>query len=437
MSEAVTTAPPSGGVEASRILGVHDSGQPGPTLMVLSGIHGNEPAGVHACRRVLARLAEAQPEFRGRFVALAGNIQALHQGQRFLRRDLNRQWSRANVEVVRALPEEDRSSEDREQLELISEFERLAASATGPIICLDLHTSSAEGAPFSCLADTLPNRRLAMALPVPVILGLEECIDGAVMEYFDERGQVGLALEGGQHDEPETIDNLEAGVWLTLRAAGLMAMTAEDRRRHEATLRRASPNLPPVLEIRYRHAISPQDEFVMKPGYESFDPVAKGESLGNDRNGPVVAKYPCRVLLPLYQGQGDDGFFLSRPVRKAWLGVSRICRRLRLWNLAHWLPGVRKDPHDPLSVLVDPHVARWLVVQIFHLLGFRKKRPAASGCGSRGVGRYLRTTGSVHTDPACRRAAVSALRLPRDPVVAGQKTTRSVSVMKNSFSAAS
>ena len=56
----------------------------GPTLVVFGGIHGNEPAGVFAARRVAARLAELAPPMRGQFVALAGNRPALARGVRFL-----------------------------------------------------------------------------------------------------------------------------------------------------------------------------------------------------------------------------------------------------------------------------------------------------------------------------------------------------------------
>ena len=43
-----------------------------------------------------------------------------------------------------------------------------------------------------------------------MILGLEECLAGGVLNYFDQKGLVCLAVEGGSHDDPHTIDNLEA-----------------------------------------------------------------------------------------------------------------------------------------------------------------------------------------------------------------------------------
>jgi hypothetical protein len=80
--------------------------------------------------------------------------------------------------------------------------------------------------------------------------------------------------------------------------------------------------------------------------------------------------------MPLYQAQGDDGFFLVRRVRPAWLGLSRVLRRLRLERLLPVLPGVRRHPELAGSFLVDRRVARWAALELFHLLGFRRRGPA-------------------------------------------------------------
>jgi hypothetical protein len=36
------------------------------------------------------------------------------------------------------------------------------------------------------------------------------------------------------------------------------------------------------------------------------------------------------------------------------------------------MPGIRRDPNDRDTLLVNQNVARWFVVEVFHLLGFRK-----------------------------------------------------------------
>jgi hypothetical protein len=76
--------------------------------------------------------------------------------------------------------------------------------------------------------------------------------------------------------------------------------------------------------------------------------------------------------MPLYQGQGSDGFFIVRPVHAVWLRVSAIVRRLPVHHLLAWLPGVARHPTLPDSFVIDTHRARWLALQVFHLLGFKR-----------------------------------------------------------------
>ena len=60
----------------------------------------------------------------------------------------------------------------------------------------------------------------------------------------------------------------------------------------------------------------------MVPGFENFDRIAKGQHLADDSSGPIMSPGKLRIFLPLYQGQGDDGYFLARPVNPFWLGLS-------------------------------------------------------------------------------------------------------------------
>ena len=126
--------------------------------------------------------------------------------------------------------------------------------------------------------------------------------------------------------------------------------------RARAALAARTRGVPRILEVRYRHAIEPADGFVMEPGYVSFQPVKRGEVLGRDRRGPVRAPENGRILLPLYQSQGSDGFFLVREVSPRWLQVSALMRRMRMERALPILPGVRRDPKRPDTLIVDPQV---------------------------------------------------------------------------------
>src|SRR4051794_40163358 len=88
-----------------RVLGDVRGTAAGPSLVVVGGLHGNEPAGALAGARVALELEGLRRSLRGRAVFLAGNRQGLAVGQRFIRHDLNRSWSRAQLERLAQLSE--------------------------------------------------------------------------------------------------------------------------------------------------------------------------------------------------------------------------------------------------------------------------------------------------------------------------------------------
>ena len=165
-------------------------------MIVMTGMHGNEPAGPRAAQRVLDRLERKDMELCGRFVALAGNLKALAEKTRFLDRDLNRQWTPAKLAAA-----EDQTVNDAEAgelRELLAALRKELKEIAGPVYFLDLHTTSAASPPFVTVGDTLRNRAFAEKFCVPVILGLEECIDGSLLEYVNNLGHVTVGVEGGQ-----------------------------------------------------------------------------------------------------------------------------------------------------------------------------------------------------------------------------------------------
>jgi succinylglutamate desuccinylase len=112
----------------------------------------------------------------------------------------------------------------------------------------------------------------------------------------------------------------------------------------------------------------------MNTGFENFDPVKKGQVLAVDKNGPIRAVESGLILMPLYQKLGDDGFFLGREVADFWIRLSGILRRMKVGNLMPILPGVSRSTTDPDIFEIDTRIARFFPLQIFHLLGFRKRR---------------------------------------------------------------
>lgn len=359
-----------------RQLGAYGGTRPGALIIGHAGTHGDEPAGLEALLRVLRTLERRRPPFQGELVALAGNLEALRQGKRYLQRDLNRLWWPERVAALRngglSGPQ---GPEDREQVELLETIHALFEGARGPVYFLDLHTSSAPGLPFTCVGDTLPNRSFASRFPVPLILGLEESIDGVLLEYVSDLGAVSLGVEAGQHRSPAAVAYHEAFLWLALLEAGnLSPADLPETYRHRELLRRAAAPLTGVMEVRHLHPVRPADGFRMEPGFRNFQPVAAGQLLARDVRGEVRAPEEGRILLPLYQGLGSEGFFLARRVSPAWLRVSAVLRRLRVQRLLPKLPGVRPHPERRETLLVEAPARRWLSPGLFRLLGYRRHR---------------------------------------------------------------
>lgn len=299
-----------------RSIGRHRGGRSGPLLVCVAGIHGNEPAGVEALRRVLNELeADDGPEVGGVFVALAGNVGALQDAVRYQDRDLNRQWTDPRTSEVRDSDEAGPSlgPEGREQRNLLRLMElTLEQDRRGPAYLVDLHTTSGESPPFAIVGRREACRRFARTFPIPRVRGLERYLPGMLSDWACRRGFASVTAEAGQHVHPSSVARHRAIVWSALAGAGLVDDGAEPVRRARRLLIDASDGVPRRLHVRYRHAISPANGFRMKPGRENFDPVSAGDVLAEDREGEVTAPESGRVFLPLYQELGSDGFFLVR-----------------------------------------------------------------------------------------------------------------------------
>ncbi len=363
------------GTGAERLIGRVDGKQPGPVVVVIAGIHGNEPAGPIAVRRVLESLAGGALPLAGTVVAITGNLAALQLGRRFVDRDLARLWTA--TEVARARGTEHPSCVEQAELRgLVHALDAIEREFPDrDILLIELHSTSGPGVPFQAINDTLHDRAIAFASPIPLILGIEESIRGSMLDYMERQGRSVLVIEGGQHEAPETADHLESALWTVL--SGIHAVPANSAvvEAKSQRLRTAADGAPVIAEIVYRHNITPDDHFEMLPGFRHFQPITRGELLAEDVRGPVRAPMSGLLLMPRYQGLGSDGFFITRPVRRSWLSVSAVLRWLRVDRALTWLPGVRQDPTRPRQVLVNPTVARFLMVPIFHLCGYRRLAP--------------------------------------------------------------
>lgn len=304
--------------DTPRLVGRAGPPRGGPLVIVTAAIHGNEPAGVLALRRVFAALERLEPRLAGRVLGLIGNRGALVAGQRFLARDLNRLWTSRSIAALAAADPRDDDPEEAEQRALLEAIDGELAQPHDEVLHLDLHSTSGDSPPFLVLNRDEKSRELAAELGVPVLEGLLDNVEGTVLDFGAARGFTSLVLEGGQNEAPETIEHHESAVWLVLRAAGLI----EDEPRfelefHRERIARSVQGIPPAVRIVLRYAIDPDERFTMLPGFKSFERVQQGQLLalgGASGRREIRSPLGALLIMPRYQGQGADGFFLARPV---------------------------------------------------------------------------------------------------------------------------
>ncbi|MEP5613423.1 MAG: succinylglutamate desuccinylase/aspartoacylase family protein [Cyclobacteriaceae bacterium] len=359
-------------IEVDRMIGHLKGLKPGPTLIFTGGIHGNEPSGVFALQRVLSQVKNHQ--LRGSVYAIAGNLWALERGVRFDKEDLNRVWTK---ERIQALSESSKGADNEDvvqQMEIYQLLISILKSETGPFYFFDLHTTSSETIPFLTVNDSILNRKFTIQYPIPIILGIEEYLDGPLLSYINEKGYVAFGYEAGQHDSMSSIENHISFIYLSMVFCGTIEREDINFHTYYDKLAKTTGDVRHIYEIYYRYLIKPDEEFKMRPGFFNFQRVRAGEVLAESNQTVIKAEWDGRIFMPLYQPQGAEGFFTIRKILPVFLILSALFRKIRLDHLLTLLPGVTWHNKQKHALIVNRKIAMFFTKQFFHLLGYRAKQ---------------------------------------------------------------
>jgi len=279
----------------------YDSLNPGPRLIVLGAVHGNETCGTRGIERVMAELDAGRltiQQGRVTFVPITNPL-AYQLGQRAGDRNLNRNLRPTDAPI---------------------EYEDRIANALCPLlvehdVLLDLHSFHSAGVPFVMLGPennngTLePFQRAAEEEALAVRLGPSRIVDGwldtyargvtqrmnntaiserahilntdpsygiGTTEYMRAHGGYALTLECGQHTDPNAPQVAYQAIINTLAHLGLIDQAApEPQTRLE------------VLRINEVIDKSHQDDQFQK-AWISFDRLTEGELIGTRQTGAAV-----------------------------------------------------------------------------------------------------------------------------------------------------
>jgi succinylglutamate desuccinylase len=361
-------------IEVSRIIGHIKSEKEGPTIVFFGGIHGNENSGVFALHDVLDHIKENKIPTKGNIYALSGNLPALKKGDRYCSIDLNRVWTRERIENILNGQVNKQHLEVKEQYEIFTLLQNIVRDEKGPFFFMDLHTTSSATAPFVMVNDSLLNRKFTEQYPLPLILGVEEYLDGPLLSYINELGYVSFGYEAGQHDDLSSYENQVAFIFLSMAFAKVLKKKDFDYYRYFQKLAKTTATSRKIYEIYSRYKIHEGDSFTMKPGYVNFQKIRKGQKIATNKKQPVYANYSGRIFMPLYQNQGKEGFFIIRKIRPIFLKLSEILRRTKVDHILPFLPGVRWQSEKRDALIVNLEIARFFARQFLHLLGYRSKK---------------------------------------------------------------
>ncbi|MDO4231258.1 MAG: succinylglutamate desuccinylase/aspartoacylase family protein [Lautropia sp.] len=324
--------------------------QPGPKLLIMGGVHGNETAGPIAIREILAEFDAGERRLqRGvlTFIPVANPVAwagKRREGDRNLNRDFRPAISPENAE--------DRIAN------------RLAPLLAQHDILVDLHTFSAPGEPFvffgpqnnqnelepfaraaeeERLAQAIGPRRLVYGWLNAYAKGVQRRQNGSVAygcgttEYMRALGGIAVTVECGQHLDPQApvvartaIDN----VLRLLEIGGLPAAdsaNSTDKTRdqaasgantasvaHPASADAAGHELIELHDVFDRH--STEDQFVRE--WRSFDTVKAGETIARRADGQTLCAPEDGYVVFPNPGTppGREWFYFARPGKRRLAG---------------------------------------------------------------------------------------------------------------------
>lgn len=295
----------------SRIIGKYTSGEKGPLLFITAAVHGNEPSGVEALERVFSALKESKPKIKGCIVGVFGNKTALEKNVRYIDEDLNRTWTEDNISTKKK-----ETSEQHEMHEIIEVLEQFPETDYTKRYFMDCHTTSSDSLPYVSVQLVNDNNKWAHNFPTYIVQGFSDIVYGAIDHYLSRIGLTGFTFEAGQHTSKISAENHEGMVWLALKEACDLDLTLIPD--YPLCVEKFSVKNAPeqkTFKIIYRHGLEDNDNFKMKSGFKNFQKIYKGDLLAIQNDKEVKSEWDARIFMPLYQAQGNDGFFVIEEVK--------------------------------------------------------------------------------------------------------------------------
>lgn len=271
-----------------------DSQAPGPDLLVLGGVHGNETAGTDAATRLAAELKSGGLTLKSGTLTLAPvcNPRARGLGRRQTEENLNR--------VVKHW-----DAPDTYEKRLGCEVAGLIDRATD---VLDIHSTYNRNDPPFAFMDypTERNKTKTRCAPVDIVLagwpdvyGDSPVEDFTTESYANMAGKSCITVECGWHEAPDAADIAFATILNYMRSAGMLdgAPTFRENQKFIRMRSLAMKTSPGRFARDYKH----------------LDPLKAGDAIAELEDGrTITADRDSYIILPKpYAAVGEEWYYLG------------------------------------------------------------------------------------------------------------------------------
>jgi hypothetical protein len=106
--------------------------------------------------------------------------------------------------------------------------------------------------------------------------------------------------------------------------------------------------------------------------YRNFQPIRKGEKLALHNQQIIKSPADYTIFMPLYQDQGDAGFFFIKPISYLRLKIISMLRKSSLKERLISRTNVVQNDRNTL-IIYNPEIKPYQL-KLLHLLGFRKRK---------------------------------------------------------------
>lgn len=290
---------------------------PGPKLLILGGVHGDEICGPEAIREAIALIEKEELKIEKGSVTFIPvcNPRAYAEKKRFIEVNLNRHFC----------PRKNPKAYEHQLMNVLAPY------LENCDILLDIHSYRAGGPPFALRGS---DTKMQSEEDFASYLGIEHVIYGwrdAYMnsgveldleqsantkDYVRRFGGIGLTLECGQHNDPQSVVCALRGIKGALHYSGVAPQ----------------PDIKPerrlILTRLAKVCFKEQQGTFCKP-WQHLEKISKGEKLAQMADGSVIkSPFAGRIVFPYEGGPiGDEWMYLgvdeSATQRSYWFNVMK------------------------------------------------------------------------------------------------------------------